>query len=62
MMRGAALMAWAATQAGLYPVDVLPAFDDLDTQLSGDGLHPLYPGHQRIGGRIFDEVIGGADG
>jgi lysophospholipase L1-like esterase len=47
--RGASLMTWARSQAGVYGVDTYPAFTDLAVQINADGLHPTKQGEVGAG-------------
>ena len=44
--RGAGLMGWAKSRAGVYGIDAYAAFTDLATQVQSDGVHPTATGAQ----------------
>ena len=43
-------------EEGAVLVDLYPAFDNLDTLIGPDGLHPTEEGYQRIAETFFDQI------
>jgi hypothetical protein len=55
--RGAVLMSWASSQAGVYPLDVWPQLTDLNSQIGADNLHPSSAGHTVWANYVYNQVF-----
>lgn len=58
--RGAAVMTWSRSQAGVYGLDTYPAFTDLAGQVNADGVHPVPAGSASWADYVDDALFAGA--